>query len=250
MKRRASDNNHQYMIGINTWLFGVGAILVGYNAYVGLPLDGGNRQAIFADLTQAEALTVSSFAIMMAGFFYSLIVLKPDMLMRNRERKLIALKAEAGRHSDFSDPFTGLSNLQYFKLVMDSYLEEAIALDKTLGVLVIEVNAQSTYYKDAMLNVANTIESTARDYDVVAKIDLNKIAVLTPNIAAHDLVAISNRYQAVLSGQMSSIARYDCIIGFAASNKTANTSESIIEVALNNLTVNRRLSAPHLRAVA
>ncbi len=244
MKRRQSDNNHQVMIGINTWLFGVGAILVGYNAYFGLPLDGGNREAIFADLTQAEALTVSSFAIMMAGFFFSLIVLKPDMLMRNRERKLIALKAEAGRHSDFCDPLTGLSNLEYFKLVMESYLEESIALDKTLGVLIIEVNAQSSYYKDAMLNVASSIQGTARDYDVVAKLDLNKIAVLTPDIAAHDLASISNRYRAVLGGQMSSMGRYECVIGFAASNKKVNTPDMIIDVALNNLAVTRRLSSP------
>jgi len=248
MKRRSSDNNHKVMIGINTWLFGVGAMIVGYNSYQGLPLDGGDRVAIFANLTQAEALTVSSFAIMMAGFFYSLIVLKPDMLIRNRERKLIALKAEAGRHSDYNDPLTGLPNLTYFKLVMDSYLEETLALDKTLGILVIEVNAQSTFHKDAMLNVAQLLEATARDYDVVAKIGLNKIAVLTPNIATHDLVAISNRYKATFSGAASTLARYECNIGFAASSKKNNTSESILDVALSNLAVTRRLDIHHLAA--
>lgn len=241
MRRRSSDNNHEIMIGINTWLFGVGATLMGYHAYYGVPLDDGNRPAIFANLTQAEAITVSSFAIMMAGFFYSLVVLKPDMLKRNRERKLIALKAEAERHTDYVDPLTGLSNFDYFKRAVDSYLEETIALDKALGVLIIEVNAQSTYYKDAMHNVVSALRGTARDYDVIAKYDLNKIAVLTPDIHSRDLTSISIRYRSLFSGRISAVGGYNCSIGFASSSKKMNTSQAIINGALNNLVVTRRL---------
>ena len=241
MRRRSSDNNHEIMIGINTWLFGVGATLMGYHAYFGVPLDDGSRPAIFANLTQAEAITVSSFAIMMAGFFYSLVVLKPDMLKRNRERKLIALKAEAARHSDYIDPLTGLSNLDYFKRAVDSYLEETIALDKTLGVLIIEVSAQSTYYKDAMQNVVSELRGTARDYDVIAKYDLNKIAVLTPDINARDLVSISNRYRSLFSGRISSVGGYNCSIGSASSSKKLNSTQAILDVALSNVAVSRRL---------
>lgn len=242
MKRRLHDKNSGLMVGVNTWLFGVGALMVGYNAYFGISISAAERKPLLGQLSTADAMMISSFAIMLAGFFYSLIILKPDMLKKQRERKLMALKVKASQHLDFSDKTTGLHNKDYLIQVTRGYLQEFNALDQTLGILVVKISAPRDVHVEALRAVASTLQGTARDYDVVSRIGFDTIAVLVPHIKKQDLVSISNRYHSVLAHSHVMPFMVDCSIGFAANEKNINTAEKVLEIAENNLLINRRLS--------
>lgn len=249
MNRRTADKSKQnLMITVNTCLFAVGAILVGYNTYFGVSRAAADRTSFLGGMSVNDAMLLSSFAIMLSGFFYSLAILKPDMLKRNRERKLMLLKVDASKHHDFIDAPTGLPNLQYLIQVMSNYLEEYNAMDQTLGVLIIRVYADKGYQLDAMKAAANALNGTARDYDVVASTSFDKLAVLTPDIQSNDLFAISSRYHSVLKQAKGMPYMATFSIGFAANNKTNNTAIEVLDVAEQNLQINKRLFEPKLVA--
>lgn len=248
MNRRMSDNNHGIMVGVNTWLFGVGALLVGYNAYFGIYKELDSSTGLLGGLTAHHAMMLSSFAIMMAGFFYSLVILKPDLIKHNLERKLMALKIKASQHDDFSDKTTGLHNKGYFLQVTKSYLDECNALDQTLGMLVIQVAGPRDMHVDSMRGVAKCLQRNARDYDVVARIGFDTIAVLTPHILKQDLAAISLRYQTVLAKEPDIPFMVDCKIGYSHNEKKSDSPERILQAAEQSLQVHRRL--PGLKAAA
>lgn len=251
MKRRTSDHSRQnLMIGFNTFLFAVGALLVGYNTYLGNQPAAASSASVFGGLTVNDAMMISSFAIMLAGFFYSLAILKPDMLKRHRESKLMTLKVKAAQHEDFTDRFTELHNRAYFVQVLENYLDEYNALDMTLGVLIINVSAGREYRTKALKAAVNAICETVRDYDVIARYSDNQIAVLTPDIHKNDLVAISSRFRTTLANAKGMPFFASSAFGFATNTKKAKSAEEILAAAEEHLQLNRRQAVVELGRVA
>ncbi len=247
MRRRAQDQKN-YMIGVNTWLFAVGAILAGYNTYVNLPSAKSVGGFVIGSFTQLDGLMLSSFAIMLSGFFYSLVILKPDMLKRNRERQLMKLKVLAVEHDDFKDRATKLYNGQYFHQLLNKYLEEFNALDETMGITLIEVQSSTMDLDQDIKSIADTLSATIRPYDVVARIDNNLVAVLTPYIKPEDIHTICTRFtNVILSGNnLSNTCRI--YTGTSINDKVVNKTQRLLMVAVKNLQVGKRLAADKLAA--
>jgi len=247
MKRRALDQKN-YMIGINTWLFAVGAVLAGYNTYINLPSTSGNGGFVIGNFTQMDGIMLSSFAIMLSGFFYSLIILKPDMLKRNRERQLMKLKVLAVEHEDFTDPLTRLYNGNYFHQLLNKYLEEFNALNETLGITVIEVDSPATNLNRDVKIIASTLSSTIRSYDVVARIDKNLIAVLTPYIKPDDIQIISARFNTMIQNTKNLSITCEYFTGTSINDRNIDTTQKLLTVAIKNLQSVKRLESLKLAA--
>ena len=246
-KRRAADKKN-YMVGINTWLFAIGAILVGYNTYINLPATQGDGGFVLGNFTQRDGIMLSSFAIMMAGFFYSLAILKPDMLKRHREHQLMKLKVKAAQHNDFVDPDTDLHNGNYFLPVVKSYLTEFTAANEILGLVLVEIDAPNNALDDCMKKVAAGIAGTARDYDVIARLDRKLLVVLTPYIRETDITSISDRYKKVLSETQDLPPQCYLSFGTAINENNVTTPTKLVEVAARNLQIGKRLNSIQIAA--
>lgn len=246
MKRRARDQKN-YMVGINTWLFAVGAVLAGYNTYINLPTTVGDGSIVWANFTQKDGIMVSSFAIMMAGFFYSLAILKPDMLKRNRERQLMKLNMEAVHHEELFDSSTELYNGEYLVKILKSYLDEFNAVNETIGLIIIELQSPPLGLNVKLKSAAQAIASTARDYDVVTRLDGNLLAVVTPHITSADLSSISNRFLKHIMADEKLQNNCKLSIGTASNDEQIKTAQALIEAAAKSLQIGKRLN-PNLMA--
>lgn len=207
MKRRAIDKDSRLMIGINTWLFGVGAVLVAAHFISELgSLSELTLSSIFA-FSFSQVTQLSTFAILMAGCFYSLVIIRPDVARRRREKEMLKLEVEAAEEKSFVDSFTGLYNHHFFERSLNTHLQEARATDVGIGLLLIQLenlrdfsNVDGKNLEDEIIKaIGNNLLDTARDYDVIARVGIKKFAVLTTKIQENDLISISNRFGKVIA---------------------------------------------------
>ncbi|MEM9329677.1 MAG: diguanylate cyclase [Pseudomonadota bacterium] len=247
MKKRAVDQKN-YMVGVNTWLFAMGALLVGYNAYIGLPAKAGDGHLIWGNFSQKDAVMVSSLAIMLAGFFYSVAILKPDILKRNRERQLMKLKVMATQHCDFIDDSTQLYNGEYFLQILKAYLDEFKSVDRTLGLIMVEIKSDKSRLEDDLQLVAAALDTVARDYDVISRLDENLIAILTPHIVKTEFTPILTRFQKAVSASKDLPEDCICSFGTAINSDETNTPAQMVESAAQSLHIAKRLNPFKLEA--
>ena len=242
MKRRKADHRRKMLIAVNTWLFGMGAMLVAYNAYIALPEGGAVNAYLVGDISQREAVTLSSFAMMLAGFFYSLVILKPELLRRSRQMKLITLDLDGQGREEFLDKMTHLPNRAYFDKAIDFYLEECAAIDEIVGVFAIRVRCNHECYVEAMRLVSKRIRDAARDSDLVARVDTSTFAIIMPHMKKADFPLIAERFQSALGQPQPKPFMYTCKIGFAASGRKAKTKEVIMGDLEANLQQSQHLN--------
>ena len=167
--------------------------------------------------------------------------MRPDFAKRQREKELLELTIEATHHDDYTDVITGRYNNLFFHKTLKSYLTEFNQADQTLGFIFIEILGEDDVPKDVLKEVGNSLVNTARDYDIVARIDLNRFAVITPYIKPEDIQSISNRLRLKLSEAREIPAKYDFVIGTAYNQNTQETPEKILDLAGKNLAVSKRL---------
>ncbi|MEM9279561.1 MAG: diguanylate cyclase, partial [Pseudomonadota bacterium] len=208
----------------------------------------GNGGLVWGSFTQKDGIMLSSFAIMLAGFFYSLAILKPDMLKRNRERQLMKLKVRAAQHEDLVDKATDLYNGNYFLQILKTYLTEFNALNETLGLVLIEVKSSRPHLEKDIRTIADSISGTARDYDVIARLDNNLIAILTPHIMEVDIKSIVERFQKVVAAKEGISATCEYSFGTATNSKTVNAPVMLVEAAAQSLQIGKRLNPVKLAA--
>ena len=241
MKRRAIDKQKNYMVIINTCLFAVGAVLVFYNWYVGFAQRKDDAISAISQLTLNDTLLLSTVAILIGGLFYSMVILRPDFAKRQREKELLQLTIEATHHDDYSDAITGRYNGLFFQKTLSSYLAEFNLANQSLGLLFVEIINRDDVPHDILRAVGDTLANTARDYDIVARVGLNRFAVITPYIQPEDLRSISGRFQMKLQQAESISEGYEFSIGTAFNDANAQTVDTIQDAASKSLTLNKRL---------
>lgn len=242
MKRRAIDRQKNYMVVINTCLFAVGAVLVFYNWYIGFAQKKSDALSAISQLTLNDTLLLSTVAILIGGLFYSIVILRPDFAKRQREKELLELTIEATHHDDYTDTITGRYNSLFFQKTLSSYLAEFNLANQSLGLLFIEVIYQGEVPQNILKEVGDTLINTARDYDIVARVDLNRFGVITPHIQPEDLRSIASRFRSKIADAENIPDDFDFAIGTACNDADYLTVETIQDAASKNLTVSKRLA--------
>jgi GGDEF domain-containing protein len=241
MKRRAIDKQKNYMVIINTCLFAVGAVLVFYNWYVGFAQRKDDALSAISQLTLNDTLLLSTAAILIGGLFYSIVILRPDFAKRQREKELLELTIEATHHDDYTDKITGRYNSLFFQKTLSSYLTEFNLANQSLGLLFIEAIHQEDVSYDVLREIGDTLVNTARDYDIVARIDIKRFAVITPYIQPEDLRSIASRFRSKLAESKNIPEEYEFSIGTAFNDSNSRTVETMQDAASKNLSVSKRL---------
>lgn len=242
MKRRAQDKQKNYMVIINTWLFGLGSVLVFYHWYIGIAQKNKDILTSITELTVNDKILLSTVALMIGGLFYSIVILRPDLAKRQREKELLALTIEATHHTDYTDRSTGFYNHLYFEKTLNSYLCEFNVHDKNLGIFFVDIIADNVIPDELLSDIGNTLINTARDYDIVARIGMNRFGVITPHIKPEDLISIRNRFMAKLQEIENLDQEYSFSIGKAFNEEASNTLETIQQSANNSSSLNKKLS--------
>lgn len=238
MKRRALDKNKGYMIIINTCLFAIGSMLVFIHW-----LQGAKKQDLmssFEDLVLNDTALLSTVTIMIAGLFYSIVILRPEAAKRQREKELLRLTMEATEHHDYIDAPTGFYNKLYFEKTLNTYLTEFTETEEKLGLFVIEIVSIGEVKTDILKDIGSTLINTARDYDVIAKISQTKFAIITPHIKSTDMASISKRLHGKLVQEIN-LSGFRFPIGYASNETSQHTNQTLLKAANSNLQVNRRL---------
>lgn len=249
MKRRALDKDTGFMIGLNTCLFGVGAVLVALNFISNLGNVEYSLEMLWS-LGVAQIMHISTFAILLGGCFYSLVILRPDIASRKRERKLLELKMEAAEERSYIDAFTGLYNHLYFDKTLNTYLEEANSVDVGVGLLFVEIDNLRQFnfingenLEDRLLKtIGDNLINTAREYDVIARVGVKKFGVLVPKIQADDLAAITGRFSSIIRNSKLEEGHPELKFTIGSSFYEKQTCEAFKDAANQHLKVVRRLS--------
>ena len=242
MKRRARDKQKNYMIIVNTWLFGLGSVLVFYHWYSGLAQKNQDILTSITQLTVNDKILLSTVALLIGGLFYSIVILRPDMAKRQREKELLTLTIEATHHNDYTDSATGFYNHLYFEKTLNSYLSEFNVHEKKLGIFFIDIVANTAVPDDLLKEIGNILLNTARDYDIVARTGVSRFGVITPHIKTEDLGSIRNRIMSKLKECENLVEEYTYSIGKASNDQTTNTLETIQAAASNSSALNQKLA--------
>lgn len=238
MKRRTLDKNKGYMIIINTCLFAIGSVMVFIHWFQSIAEQ--DFITSLKELALNDTALVSTVTIMIAGLFYSIVILRPEAAKRQREKELLQLTMEATQHKDYLDAATGFYNKLYFEKTLDTYLTEFTETEEKLGLFIIEVVSIGETKNDILKDIGNTLINTARSYDVIAKISQTKFAIITPHIKANDMAAISKRLHQKLMEEINT-SGFRFPIGYASNQDSQHSSETILNAANSNLQINRRL---------
>ncbi|MEL7430495.1 MAG: hypothetical protein AAFN43_10905, partial [Pseudomonadota bacterium] len=234
MKNVAGQGNHGSMVAFNTWFFGVSALLIGVGYLTRVLVEGG----MFPDLqgTRFFDLTLfASFSLMFCGLIHSTFVLKPDLRRRINEQKLIALKANASRHEDFTDKTTGLNNRSFFLSLTDEYITSQEGSSRGVGVIVVHVACPTEMHVETLRLVAACLLGKVRDYDIVARVGFDEIAITAPNVVRSDLVNIASRFEnAILRSEQLPLMT-DFTLGLAVSNDALSDARLVFEAAKKHL---------------
>jgi diguanylate cyclase (GGDEF)-like protein len=239
MKRRAVDNQKNHMVVINTWLFAVGSVLVFFHWYQGIASKNVSLLQAVSELTMNDGILLSTVAIMIGGLFYSIIILRPDVAKRQREKELLKLAMEATKHTDYTDPETGLYNQKYFEITLKSYLDEFDMTQEVLGVFIVDINNDTYSRTKNIKETASEILSMFRDYDVIARTGTRRFAIITPHLNSEDVKIIQERFTKQLRNSLPAEASFT--IGTTSNEHQQNSVEKLIAAAEYNAELHRRL---------
>jgi len=226
------------MIIVNTCLFAIGSMLVFIHW-----LQGAAEQGVitsFKELVVNDTTLLSTVTIMIAGLFYSIVILRPEAAKRQREKELLRLTMEATEHDDYIDAPTGFYNNFYFEKTLKTYLTEFEETEEKLGLFIVEVVSIGEVETDILKDIGSTLINTARGYDVIAKISQTKFAIITPHIKSNDMVSISKRLHGKLVQEVN-LSGFRFPIGYASNETGQHTIQALLKAANSNLQVNRRL---------
>lgn len=253
MKRRTSDNKF-ILIKINTLLFGVSAALLSYNWYLMFAKGYVGSITSIIQLDNGRFILPLLIAILLAGFFYSLTVLRPDAARLHREKRLMELEMRAAKKRAFFDRVTGLHNYLFFEQSMKTCLKNSAKSKTHLGIILFdfesleEPNAeQGLSWMDSYLaDVGKCLVKSARENDVVARVGNARLAILLPQIQIHDLRSIYKRFGNTIAKSVtpSGIASDEFIfsIGYSFDFEDVNTPDALFTAAVNSLVVRKRLA--------
>ena len=192
----------------NTILFGVGAGLVAYCWYLGMSNGEILVASAVGSMNYGGALLLSTAALLLGGFFFSLVGVLPDMERKNRDRRVAESRAHIFRHQAYSDAQTGLRNRRYFEGALRAYVQEFARAGVGLGLILIDldhfkqVNDRHGHdIGDKVLKEAGRqMSDLMGDHDVAARIGGEEFAVLTRAESRESLMALAERLRKTIAG--------------------------------------------------
>ena len=158
----------------------------------------------------------------------------------------VMLHQEAQRLS-VTDPLTGLWNFRYFQLQADRELESASRFDRSLAMLIIDLDHFKTVNDrfghqvgdDVLLEVARRIQAATRVPDVVARYGGEEFVVLLPGTDLDGALATAERIRAAVAGSKITITTAQdiapmsvtCSIGVAQHPRHGTTVAGLLRTA-------------------
>jgi two-component system cell cycle response regulator len=202
LHKRKTDSSSG-MLMFNTITLGVAAGLVALAWIIQVNSPGNNPFAQPGLWSRSDQLLAATVALLLGGFFHSIMIVYPDYIQREKERILADEKANRLENIAMSDALTGIHNRRYFDAALTAYLEEFSKTGASFGLFLIDIDhfksvndTHGHMIGDGVLReIAQAIANSARDHDVVARIGGEEFAVIAPYAQKADLVSIGERYR-------------------------------------------------------
>ena len=226
----------------NTVLFGVAAGLIGY-CWLKYSF---NTEALHAEAsgwwTMNEKLMLSTVALLLGGFFHSILIMYPEFVKRDEEISTSKKVEKELRFQVMNDSLTGIHNRRYFDESLKSYLDEFELAGVGLGLLVLDIdhfksindNFGHKIGDQVLKDIANKLKQNTRQHDVVARIGGEEFAVITQCANCEQLLKIAERYRVAI-GEIAvthenTVIKPTVSIGIAT-NKDSTVPEELLNIA-------------------
>lgn len=153
--------------------------------------------------TQAISRLLAALGMLATALMVFLGLLMPVFKRGRAERAQISNLAQSLEKEASTDPLTTLHNRRYFEKALTSFLEEFKQMDKSLGLLILDLDhfkkINDNHGHDAgdyvLKEIALRLKSITRDNDIVARIGGEEFAVITPFANPQQLMGIAERYR-------------------------------------------------------
>jgi len=226
----------------NTVLFGVAAGILGYCWLKYSFYNGATITPDDAWWTLNEKLMLSTFALLLGGFFHSILILYPQYLKGDKEITSSKKRAKEFQHQALNDSLTGIHNRRFFDESLRTYMDEFEQTGLGLGLLVLDLDHFKSVNDDhghsagdlVLKEVAAKLMQITREHDVVARVGGEEFAVITRCTDREQLAKIAERYRTVIS-EINVMYENICIkptvsIG-VATNQDSNVPEELLKIA-------------------
>lgn len=192
----------------NTILFGVGAGLVAYCWYLGMLHGEIMVTSAVGSMNYGGVLLLSTVALLLGGFFFSLVGVLPDVERQTRDRRAAETRARMFRHQAYSDAQTGLYNRRYFEGALHAYVQEFNRAGVGLGLILIDLDHFKQVNDRHGHDVGDEVLKEAGrqmcelmgGHDVAARIGGEEFAVLTRTQSREALTAFAEQLRELIAG--------------------------------------------------
>ncbi len=240
------------MINVITWLFAVGTIITAFNLYTTYTGNFVAQRAIFGQLTVGDASLVSGWAIFFAGFFYALVVVKPEMLKRQRENMTMALKLEAAENPDMYDAATDVYSRQYFERLLEAYFREFKELGQNLSVFSVKIVCDQALQDYALSGAARAVQLILVEHNqnaILARVDDCTLAILSPYMERNEAAKFEGLLYAAVANSKHLPFMAKCDVDHADYPNYAKTAEGTIRGIFAALSVRQNPENPKIEVM-
>ncbi len=226
----------------NTVLFGVAAGLIGFS-WLNFSLIEPIYQAADEHLWSLnERLMLSTLALLLAGFFHSIMILYPEFMKKDKEITTGNQHRRQLQEQVMIDSLTGIHNRRFFDQSLRAYLKEFEGIDAKLGLLLLDLDnfkvINDTHGHNAgdqvLIKVAGVLKDNSREHDVVVRHGGDEFAVITNCSDKEQLSNIASRLQREISETKIDLGkvvlRPKISIGIAT-NQESNKAKELFELA-------------------
>ena len=248
----AKHARQNLMIDAITWLFAIGAVITAVNFFVTKASGVIIQHMIFGHMTVNEAISVSGWAIFFAGFFYALVVVKPELLRRQREYRVMSLKLEAANNPQMYDAKTGVHSREYFEKLLAAYFKEFKELDRNLWVFSVKIGCDPALYDFTISGVVGEIHEIIKLHDenaILARLDDNTLAIVSPFIEHKEAAAFESALHKAVSNSSHLPFMAKCDIEHANYPRYSSTADGNIRGVFATLGVPKNYESPKLEVV-
>lgn len=153
--------------------------------------------------TKSDKLLAATLAVLLAGLFHFLVIIYPNHIHHQKERRLAAEKANRLETMAMNDGLTGISNRAYFDAALVAYFEEFNKTGAAFGLFLMDLDNFKKINDShghsagdmALKKVSEQISILAREYDVIARVGGEEFAIIAPYATGADLQVIGERYR-------------------------------------------------------
>jgi diguanylate cyclase (GGDEF)-like protein len=189
-----------------------------------------------------ERLMLSTLALLMAGFFHSIMILYPEFMKKDKEISTCNEHRKQLQEQVMIDALTGIHNRRFFDLSLRAYLKEFEGVDARLGLLLFDLDnfkiINDTHGHNAgdqvLITIASILKDNSREHDVVVRLGGDEFAVITNCSDKAQLTNIANRLQREIGEtniDLGKVVLQPKISIGVATNQESNDAKELFELA-------------------